>query len=214
MLGTPSCDAQTGTTYTTVLGDANICVTMSNASSNVLTIPTNASVAFPVGTTLTVEQLGAGITSIAPASGVTLESTVFGSSATINYSLVGIYDFAQFKQVAANTWLLTALGPGRFSASAAASIASGACGTGTNGTISGTNTAGKITISTATATSCAITFGTTFGATPLAVHLQAANSGAATELSSEYISALSTSGFTITATALASTTWYYSVSFQ
>jgi hypothetical protein len=41
-----SVNAQTGTTYTLVLGDAFKTVTMSNASANILTVPTNASVAF------------------------------------------------------------------------------------------------------------------------------------------------------------------------
>ena len=113
LLNTPTCDAQTGTTYTLVLTDANTCVTMNNASSNTLTIPTNASVAFPVGTSITIEQLGAGITTISPAAGVTLESQQYGASSSISYALVGAYDFAQFRQTAANTWILAALGPGR-----------------------------------------------------------------------------------------------------
>ena len=43
-------NAQTGTTYTLVLTDAGKIVTLSNASAITLTVPTNASVAFPVGT--------------------------------------------------------------------------------------------------------------------------------------------------------------------
>jgi hypothetical protein len=214
ILNAPTCDAQTGTTYTLVLTDANGCVTMSNTATNTLTIPANSSVAFPVGTTITVQQINTGLTTVSPASGVTFESPQFGSSTSISYALDGEYDFLQFKQTAANTWVLAAMGPGRFGGSAAASIASGACGTGTNGAITGTNSAGKITISSGAATTCAITFGTTFASTPLAVHLQAANSGAATATANEYVSALSTTGFTITATALASTTWYYTVIWQ
>ncbi len=149
-----------------------------------------------------------------PGTGVTFTSVQFGSSTSISYALVGAYDYLQFKQVSTNTWLLVAMGPGRLGGSAASSISSGACGTGTNGTIAGTNTAGKITIASATTTTCAITFGTTYAATPLAVNLQAANAGAATATANEYVSALSTTGFTITATALASTTWYYTVVWQ
>ena len=51
---------QTGTTYTLVLADAGKNVTLNNASAITLTIPANASVAFPVGTTILLTQLGAG----------------------------------------------------------------------------------------------------------------------------------------------------------
>ena len=52
--------ADTGTTYTLVLTDAGKVVTLSDASAIALTVPTNASVAFPVGTTITIVQIGAG----------------------------------------------------------------------------------------------------------------------------------------------------------
>src|SRR5689334_11950484 len=56
-------NAQTGTTYTLVLGDAGKVVEMNNAASNTLTVPPNSSVAFPVNTVIEVFQLGAGATS-------------------------------------------------------------------------------------------------------------------------------------------------------
>ena len=40
-------NTQTGTTYTLALADKGKIVEMNNASANTLTIPTNASVAFP-----------------------------------------------------------------------------------------------------------------------------------------------------------------------
>ena len=46
--------ADTTTAYTLVLGDAGKYVTLSNAASITLTIPTNASVAFDVGTVVNV----------------------------------------------------------------------------------------------------------------------------------------------------------------
>jgi len=67
-------NAQTGTSYTLVLTDAGKIVTMSNASANTLTIPPNSSVAFPTGTIINIVQYGAGQTTIAPGSGVTLNS--------------------------------------------------------------------------------------------------------------------------------------------
>jgi len=74
-------NAQTGTSYTLVLADAGKLVTMNNASANVLTIPANASVAFPIGTVINVEQLGAGVTSITAGSGVTLNGVSTGTGA-------------------------------------------------------------------------------------------------------------------------------------
>jgi hypothetical protein len=70
-------DAQTGTTYTTVLNDNGQVVTMNNASANTLSIPTNASVAYPIGTQINVIQIGAGQTTIqAVTSGTTtIQST-------------------------------------------------------------------------------------------------------------------------------------------
>jgi hypothetical protein len=65
-------NAQTGTTYTLVLTDASKYVSMSNASANTLTVPPNSSVAFPTGTRLMVQQRGAGSTTIAAGSGVTI----------------------------------------------------------------------------------------------------------------------------------------------
>lgn len=65
-------NTQTGTAYTLVLSDAGKLVQMNNSSANTLTIPTNASVAFPIGTKIIVQQYGAGATTISPDTGVTL----------------------------------------------------------------------------------------------------------------------------------------------
>jgi hypothetical protein len=53
-------NAQTGTTYTFVLADKDKLVTASNASAQTYSIPTNASVAYPVGTQINIIQIGAG----------------------------------------------------------------------------------------------------------------------------------------------------------
>jgi hypothetical protein len=60
--------------YTLVLGDATKAIEMNVASANTLTIPTNASAAFPVGTQIIVIQTGAGETTLTPAGGVTVNS--------------------------------------------------------------------------------------------------------------------------------------------
>jgi hypothetical protein len=67
-------NAQTGTTYTTVLTDSNKLITLSNGSSITLTIPPNSSVAYPIGTVIACMNLGAGIVTTAQGSGVTIRS--------------------------------------------------------------------------------------------------------------------------------------------
>jgi hypothetical protein len=68
-------NAQTGTTYTFVLGDAGDIVTSSNAGTVVMTIPPNSSVAYPIGASITVISIGAGLTNFAQGAGVTINST-------------------------------------------------------------------------------------------------------------------------------------------
>jgi hypothetical protein len=60
--------------YTLVLTDANLVIEMNLATANTLTIPPNASVAFPLGSQIEVGQMGAGQTTIAGGSGVTLRA--------------------------------------------------------------------------------------------------------------------------------------------
>jgi hypothetical protein len=67
-------NAQTGTTYTTVLADDGKLVTCDNAASIALTIPPNSSVAYGVGTQINIAQLGAGTVTITAGAGVTLNS--------------------------------------------------------------------------------------------------------------------------------------------
>jgi len=74
-------NAQTGTTYTFVLTDAdNKLVTASNASAQTYSIPTNASVAFPIGTQLNLIQIGAGQVTVSAATPGT--TTVVSTGAT------------------------------------------------------------------------------------------------------------------------------------
>jgi hypothetical protein len=113
LLQSVTCNAQTGTTYTAQLSDSNLCITMSNAASNTFTVPTNASVAFSIGTTLTIEQIAAGVTTISPASGVSICSIQYGCSGSQTYALAGAYDFLQLQETSANTWLVAEVGPGR-----------------------------------------------------------------------------------------------------
>jgi hypothetical protein len=67
-------NAQTGA-YTLALADNGKMVEMNVGSGNALTVPSNANVAFPVGTTLTILQTGAGQTTLTPQAGVTINAT-------------------------------------------------------------------------------------------------------------------------------------------
>jgi hypothetical protein len=61
--------------YTLVLADDGKIIEVNNGSANTVTIPLNSSVAFPIGTQITVLQTGAGQTTIAATGGVTLNAT-------------------------------------------------------------------------------------------------------------------------------------------
>ena len=99
---TRTVNAQTGTTYTLVIGDAGDLVTMDNASANTLTIPPNSSVAFATGTQIDIYNKGAGVTSVTGGSGVTLNGVSTGTGAlNAQYSAVTII------KVATDTWLMT-----------------------------------------------------------------------------------------------------------
>jgi hypothetical protein len=96
--------AQTGTTYTFALADQpNILVTASNAATQTYSIPTNASVAFPIGAQINIIQIGAGqVTINAVTSGTT---TVLSTGATAAApKLRAQYSAATCIKVATDTW--------------------------------------------------------------------------------------------------------------
>lgn len=62
------------TSYVLALVDANTIVEMNSASATTVTVPPNSSVAFPVGTVIGVDRLGAGTVSFVQGSGVTIRS--------------------------------------------------------------------------------------------------------------------------------------------
>jgi len=92
-------NAQTGTTYTAVLADDGKLVTCDNGSAITFTIPTNATVAFGIGTQINIMQLGAGQVTIAGA-GVTFRSE--GSKLKTK----GQYAVATCCKIATDTWVV------------------------------------------------------------------------------------------------------------
>lgn len=92
-------NAQTGTTYTLVLGDAADLITLSNSSAITLTVPPNSSVAFPVCSQVSLAQIGAGQVTVAGDTGVTV-------NATPGLKLRAQYSAATLIKTGTDSWLL------------------------------------------------------------------------------------------------------------
>jgi hypothetical protein len=90
-------DAETAN-YTLILSNADQIVEMNVGSANTLTVPPNSSVAFPVGTELTVLQTNTGQTTITPGLGVTINGTP-------GLKLRAQWSSAVLIQRSANTWV-------------------------------------------------------------------------------------------------------------
>jgi hypothetical protein len=96
-------NAQTGTTYTTALTDSyQVLITQSNASSSAIKIPTNASVAHPIGTVITILNIGVGTATIsAVTSGTT---TIFSAGAVTAQPTLTQYKTAACIKTGTDTW--------------------------------------------------------------------------------------------------------------
>jgi hypothetical protein len=92
-------NAQTGTTYTTVLLDNNKVVTLDNASAIALTVPLNSSVAYPTGAQIHLYNKGAGQVTVAGDTGVTVNSSN-------GLKLRAQYSVATLIKLDTNTWVL------------------------------------------------------------------------------------------------------------
>jgi hypothetical protein len=96
-------NAQTGATYTAVSTDQyQVLVTMSNASANAFKIPTNASVAFAVGTVITVMNIGAGVCTISAVTPGT--TTVLSAGATAASPTLSQYKSAALIKTGTDAW--------------------------------------------------------------------------------------------------------------
>lgn len=94
--------------YTLAIGDANVCQTMTSASAHVFTIPTNASVAFPVGTLVNLQTLSTGAVTLTVTS-LTINS---GGPYDVTGGLGGIQGQVQLIKVATDTWSVVQFYPG------------------------------------------------------------------------------------------------------
>ena len=97
-------DPKTGTTYTFILTDANNeLITASNASAQTYSIPTNASVAFPIGSQINIIQIGTGqVTINAVTSGTTTVLSNGGTPAAPKLRVQ--YSSATLVKVATDAW--------------------------------------------------------------------------------------------------------------
>lgn len=96
----PSATTFSGTTGTLALTDAEKFQICSNAATQTLTVPTNASVAFPVNSEIIFIQDGAGQVVFSAAGGVTINS-VSGA-----LKIAAQYGAATLKKTGTDTWYL------------------------------------------------------------------------------------------------------------
>ena len=87
--------------YTLVASDASKQVEISNSSANTLTVPTNSSVPFPIGTVILVAQTGVGQTTIAPVSGTVVINGTPGLKLRTQWSV------ATLTKRGTNTWMVS-----------------------------------------------------------------------------------------------------------
>lgn len=99
-----SINAQTTAAYVTVASDAGAIVTVSNASANTFKLPTNASVAYAIGSTITLIQIGAGATTISAVTPGT--TTVLSTGATAASPVLAQYKSATCIKTATDTWYI------------------------------------------------------------------------------------------------------------
>ena len=86
--------------YTLVLADAGTIIEMNVGTANTVTVPLNSSVAFPVGTVISIFQVGAGQTSVAAAGGVTIDSP------SSKLKLTGQFSSAALRKRGTDEWVL------------------------------------------------------------------------------------------------------------
>ena len=99
-----SINTQTTAAYVTVASDAGAIITVNNASANTFRLPTNASVPYAIGSTITLIQIGAGDTTI---SAVTPGTTTVLSTGAIPASpVLAQYKSATCIKTATDAWYI------------------------------------------------------------------------------------------------------------
>ena len=86
--------------YTLALADANTDIDANSGTAFTITVPANATAAFPVGTRIQITQLGIGQISISPAAGVTI-NTARSFTTRTQYSVV------ELRKRSTDSWVLS-----------------------------------------------------------------------------------------------------------
>lgn len=92
-------NVQAATTYTPTLADAFAFIQRTSADPQSLTVPAYSSVAYPVGSVLTIEQTGVGELTILPEPGVTLNL-----AADLTNVTAGQFAVVQLIKTAQDVW--------------------------------------------------------------------------------------------------------------
>ena len=90
----------TASTKTFALSDANTVQRLNRTSAQTITVPANGTVAFPIGTRITMVRQGTGTPTISPDTGVTLWS------ASSNVDISPRYGVATLIKLTNNIWIL------------------------------------------------------------------------------------------------------------
>ena len=99
-------NAQTGTTYSLLVSDAQKLVTLDNASPVTLTIPSNATAALPVGTQVNIAQYGAGQVTVVGASSPNPVTIVSTGATAAQPRLRVQYSSATLLQTSTDNWIV------------------------------------------------------------------------------------------------------------
>lgn len=86
--------------FTLALVDEGTHILCSSASAITVTVPTNASVALPIGTMIMIVRYGTGVVSLAPAGGVTLNSVAS------KRSIATQFEVASLVKIGTDNWML------------------------------------------------------------------------------------------------------------
>jgi hypothetical protein len=93
-------NAQTGTTYTPVVGDTGQLTTLSNAAAITVTIPQDSALTWPIGMIRDYMQLGAGQVTVVAGTGATVHPSGLTNKARAQYARFSV------QKIAANTFSL------------------------------------------------------------------------------------------------------------
>lgn len=211
--GALSGNATTATTAGNVTGTVAIAHggTGATSASAALTALGAAPLASPAFTgTVTANTLSS---SAATITGGTINGTTLGATtaSTGKFTTLTATGAASLQSTLAVTGAatlsstLSASSHGRLATGTTPTVGSNACGSTTQGTISGTDQAFTLTVGTASVTSCTVTFGSAFATAPVCVFAPANAAAAAQGTTAAYLSSTSTTTFVLAGTALAST---------